>query len=61
MEPRRIELSTVDTKEKEEKSKIAPPTLRFNLQLDETTEKTCPEFSYTELLNNALVRGENLY
>lgn len=58
MEPRRIELTTVAPKEKEEKTPKQAPTLRFRLQLTETTEKSYPEFAYTELVKNALVRLE---
>ena len=58
MEPRRIELTTVTPKEDVEDEKKSPPSLRFRMQLGETTEKSCPEFSYTELMKNALVSLE---
>ncbi len=52
--PRRIELMPVAPVPKKE-TKKTPQTIRFTLDLSESTDKTCPEFSYEELLRNALV------
>jgi hypothetical protein len=54
-EPKRIavtQIGTVKPKEKREKRRFAH---RFTLSLDRSTEKTCPEFSFNDLLKNALV------
>ena len=58
MEHRRIELSSIQPKTKQDKSKKLPPTLRFDLELNEPTKDACPEFSYTELLKDVLVSEE---
>ena len=54
-EPRRIELTTVEPIAPEKEEKKEQITFRFSLTLTDSTERTCPEFSYTELLKNALV------
>lgn len=54
-EPRRIELTPVDASDKEKKKEKLGKTVRFNLTLTESSEATCPEFSYAELLKNAYV------
>ncbi|XP_050417018.2 ubinuclein-2 isoform X1 [Patella vulgata] len=51
-EPKRIQLTTVTAVEKEKKSKSTPKTIRINLTLKDSTDTTCPEFSYTELTRN---------
>ncbi|CAH1776670.1 unnamed protein product [Owenia fusiformis] len=53
-EERRVELMPADPTEKPKKTKKTKPTLRFSLTLGETTEKTCPEFSYVDLVRKAL-------
>ena len=58
--PRRIELMPVAPIQKKETKKETVPTVRFNLDLTEPTEKTCPEFSYEELLRNALVSCDKM-
>lgn len=55
MEPKRVELVSVGTINEEKKPKKRIPTLRFNLTLTDSTDKTCPEFSYSDLVKNALV------
>jgi hypothetical protein len=58
-EPRRVQLTTVTPLEPSQKpKKVTKPSVRFNLVLTETTDKICPEFSFTELLKNALVSRE---
>ena len=54
-EPRRIELKPATGFEKPKQEEKTAPTFRFTLSLSESTEKNCPEFSYVELLKNALV------
>ena len=58
--PRRIELMPVAPIQKKETKKETAPTIRFNLDLAEPTEKTCTEFSYEELLRNALVSCDKM-
>ncbi len=53
--PRRIELMPVAPVQKKEKKKKTPVTLRFELTLAESNEKTCPEYSYAELVKDRLV------
>ena len=55
MEAKRVELMPVAPATQPKKDKKVLPTFRFNLTLTESTDKTCPEFSYTELMKNALV------
>ena len=55
MEVKRVELMQVEPAAQSKKDKKVLPTFRFNLTLTESTDKTCPEFSYTELMKNALV------
>ena len=60
VEPRRIDLTTLEAPNKDDKKDKQRPTLRFNLALTESNDKTCPEFSYVELLKNTLVSSKNL-
>ncbi|XP_070554503.1 ubinuclein-1-like isoform X2 [Ptychodera flava] len=53
-EPRRIIPVSAEPTDNKEKTKKVDPTLRFSLTLTDSTEKTCPEFSYGELVKNAL-------
>ncbi|XP_077984598.1 uncharacterized protein LOC144439201 [Glandiceps talaboti] len=53
-EPRRIIPISAPTADQKEKTKKGEPTIRFSLTLTESTERTCPEFSYGELVKNAL-------
>ncbi|XP_067120640.1 ubinuclein-1 isoform X2 [Centruroides vittatus] len=52
-EPRRIPFDTVKSLAKEKKAKDQPPTQRFSLTLDESNDKTCPEYSYSDLMKTA--------
>lgn len=52
-EPRRIPFDTVKSLAKEKKAKDQPPTQRFSLTLDESNDKTCPEYSYSDLVKTA--------
>ena len=45
----------VETVEKEKDKGKPRKTIRFNLTLTESSEEACPEFSYNELVKNALV------
>ena len=54
-EPRRIELMPVGPVNTEKKKKKEVTTVRFDLQLTETTDLSCPEFSYSDLVHKSLV------
>ena len=54
-EPRRIELVTVEATPKVKSSKKRRTTVRLEVEIGDSTDKTCPEFSYTELLKKHLV------
>ena len=54
-EPRRIELMPAEPPKPTTKKEKRTPAFRFRLSLTESTDKTCPEFSYAELLKNVLV------
>ena len=55
-DPRRLHFTTIGPMGKEKKKKSSlPPTIRFTLALRESNDKTCPEFSYADLMKNALV------
>ncbi|XP_076318794.1 uncharacterized protein LOC143229847 isoform X3 [Tachypleus tridentatus] len=60
-EPRRIAFQTNENFTKE-KTKELLPTIRFCLSLGETTDKSCPEYNYTDLVKSALpeVRETNM-
>ncbi|XP_076362543.1 uncharacterized protein LOC143253121 isoform X1 [Tachypleus tridentatus] len=55
-EPRRIAFETVGTLAKDNKPKELFPTYRFSLTLEESNDKTCPEFSYSDLVKST--RGD---
>lgn len=59
--PRRIELMPAAPIQKKETKKETPVTIRLTLDLTDPTEKTCPEFSYEELLRNALVSRHEMF
>ena len=48
-EPRRIELMSIDEAPVAKKPRKKEPILRLELTLTESTDQTCPEFSYAEL------------
>ena len=54
-EAKRVELTTVGTLKKERKPKDDVPTYRFQLTLGESNEKTCPEYSYSQLVKTVRV------
>ncbi len=59
-EPRRLEFTTIAPTQKPKKEvPCAPASQRFTLTLTDSTETTCPEFSYTELVKNAVVSPPN--
>jgi len=58
-EPKRLQFTTLNNKPEEKTKESQPSTVRFSLSLLESTDKTCSEFSYTELLKNELVSGYN--
>ncbi|XP_060075231.1 ubinuclein-1-like [Ylistrum balloti] len=49
-EPRRLQFTTLDNKKETTNSENTVCTARFVLSLKESTDETCSEFSYTELL-----------
>ncbi|GAB1604543.1 ubinuclein-2-like [Argonauta hians] len=54
-DPRRLSFTTIGPMGKEKKKKSSlPPTIRFTLALRESNDKTCPEFSFADLMKNAL-------
>ncbi|XP_014772996.1 ubinuclein-2 isoform X2 [Octopus bimaculoides] len=54
-DPRRLTFTTIGPMGKEKKKKSSlPPTMRFTLALRESNDKTCPEFSFADLMKNAL-------
>ena len=54
MEPRRIQPITISTTI-EKKTETPKPSIRFVLELTESNLDVCPEFSYPDLIKNALV------
>ncbi|XP_053399236.1 ubinuclein-2-like isoform X2 [Mercenaria mercenaria] len=48
--PKRLQFTTLGPPGKQEKKDVTPKTHRFNLDIPESTDTTCPEFFYTELL-----------
>ncbi|XP_060566913.1 ubinuclein-1-like [Ruditapes philippinarum] len=48
--PKRLEFTTLGPPGKPEKKDVTPKTYRFDLDIPESTDTTCPEFFYTELL-----------
>ena len=59
-ESRRVQLisSTPAVTEKKKTDKTVP-TVRLVVTLGESTDVSCPEFSFVELVKNATVSGEN--
>ncbi|XP_067663591.1 ubinuclein-1-like [Haliotis asinina] len=57
-EPKRLEFKTITPTQKPKKKLSYPPSDRFSLTLTDSTETTCPEFSYTELVKNAVREKE---
>lgn len=60
-EPKRLEFKTITPTQKPKKKLSYPPADRFSLTLTDSTETTCPEFSYTELVKNAVVSSSKLH
>ncbi|OWF51181.1 Ubinuclein-2 [Mizuhopecten yessoensis] len=64
-EPRRLQFTTLDNDKESTNSEKPVCTARFVLSLKESTDETCSEFSYTELLkkqsvkNGVRIRKEN--
>lgn len=53
--PKRLQFTTVGPVETKSKPEKVEKTYRFNLELDDSTDTTCPEFFYTELLKTVPV------
>ncbi|KAH3842177.1 hypothetical protein DPMN_115672 [Dreissena polymorpha] len=53
--PKRLTFTTVGPPVPEPKKVTVPKTFRFDLDLSETTDTTCPEYFYTELVKTILV------
>ena len=60
-ESRRVELSSTLPVEDDKKKDIFTPTIRINLTLVESTDVSCPEFSYADLVKNAVVMCSEYY
>lgn len=54
-EPKRLPFTTLNSSEKEKPTEKDPPTVRFTLSLDSTSDQLCNEFSYADLLKKSLV------
>jgi len=54
-EPKRIAVTQIGTVKPVEKKDKRQLCHRFTLSLVRSTEKTCPEFSYNDLLKNTVV------
>lgn len=54
-EPKRVQFTTIDNNQKDDKKPSPRKTVRFKLDLPATTDTTCPEFSFNELLKNVSV------
>ncbi len=54
-EPKRIIPTQIESAEPGLKKENVSRNVRFTLSLVESTERRCPEYSYIELLKNALV------
>ncbi|KAL5012193.1 hypothetical protein ScPMuIL_010744 [Solemya velum] len=53
-EPRRSPFTTIGPAGENEEEKLKDPTIRFDLNLFDTTETSCPEFSFADLMKDAL-------
>lgn len=54
-EPRRLQFTTLDNNNEASVPEKPVFTKRFSLSLKESTDETCSEFSYTELLKKSSV------
>ena len=54
-EPRRVNLMPVEAPDVAKKDKKPSRVSRFSVALTESNDKSCPEFSYAELVKNSLV------
>ena len=52
---KKVELSTIAPAEKKKKSTRYDQTVRLNITLPESNEKSCPQFNYGDLLAQNLV------
>ena len=57
-EPKRVQFTTLEGSQKNEKTASLRKSVRFNLDLPATTDTTCPEFSFTELLKSVAVSAD---
>ena len=53
--PKRLQFTTVGQVESKPKKDESVKTYRFDLKLPDSTDTTCPEFFYTELLKTVPV------
>jgi len=59
-ESRRVQLiSSIPAVTEKNESEKPAATVRLVVTLEESTDVTCPEFSYVELVKNATVSDEN--
>jgi len=59
-ETRRVQLiSSIPAVTEKEKIEKPAPTVRLVATLEESTDVSCPEFSFVELVKNATVSDEN--
>jgi len=59
-ESRRVQLiSSIPAANEKNKTEKPAPTVRLAVALEESTNVSCPEFSFVELVKNATVSGEN--
>lgn len=59
-EQKRIQLDAPKTLHREKKQKALPPTYRFELELTDTKNIDCAEYSYAELVKEARVSTSRL-
>ena len=55
MEPKRVNLVPVGPVQEPKKTEEIKRTYRFSVALTESTDKTCPEFSFHEMVKGLLV------
>jgi len=59
-ESRRVQLiSSIPTVTEKKKTEKPAPTVRLVVTIGESTDASCPEFSFVELVKNATVSDEN--
>jgi len=59
-ESRRVQLiSSIPGASEKKKTEKSEPTVRLRVTLGESTDVSCPEFSYVELVKNATVSDQN--